>query len=89
MIKTQCDYFASQNRIDQFETPTASYTLFGAGITTKYESKKTAFDFYFLVNNLTNQVYYNHLSRLKYVGIAGMGRNIMIGLSVPFGLLNP
>ena len=40
-----------------------------------------------VVNNITNEVYFNHLSRLKYVGIEGMGRNLTIGCSIPFGIL--
>lgn len=86
-IKAQYDYFAKQNRIDQFETITEAYSLFGGGFSARYQSKSTCVDFYLIASNITNQVYFNHLSRLKYVGIAGMGRNLTIGCSIPFGVL--
>jgi len=86
-IKAQYDYFAKQNRIDQFETITEAYSLFGGGLSARYQSKNTCVDFYVIASNITNEVYYNHLSRLKYVGIAGMGRNLTIGCSIPFGIL--
>ncbi|MEN9331376.1 MAG: hypothetical protein RLZZ94_466 [Bacteroidota bacterium] len=86
-VNAQYDYFAKQNRIDQFETMTNAYSLLGGGFSAKYESKSVCVDFYLIANNITNEVYYNHLSRLKYVGIAGMGRNLTIGCSIPFGVL--
>ena len=86
-VNAQYDYFAKQNRIDQFETMTDAYSLFGGGFSAKYESKSVCVDFYLIANNIPNEVYYNHLSRLKYVGIAGMGRNLTIGCSIPFGVL--
>lgn len=86
-IKAQYDYFAKQNRIDQFETITKAYSLVGGGFSARYQSKSTCVDFYLIASNITNQVYFNHLSRLKYVGIAGMGRNLIIGCSIPFGVL--
>jgi iron complex outermembrane receptor protein len=86
-INAQYDYFAKQNRIDQFETITNAYSLFGGGLSAKYESKSVCIDFYIIANNITNEVYFNHLSRLKYVGINGMGRNLTIGCSIPFGVL--
>ena len=86
-IKAQYDYFAKQNRIDQFESITEAYSLFGGGLSARYQSKNTCVDFYVIASNITNEVYYNHLSRLKYVGIAGMGRNLTIGCSIPFGIL--
>ena len=86
-IKAQYDYFAKQNRIDQFETITEAYSLVGGGFSARYQSKSTCVDFYLIASNITNQVYFNHLSRLKYVGIAGMGRNLTIGCSIPFGVL--
>ena len=86
-IKAQYDYFAKQNRIDQFESITEAYSLFGGGLSARYQSKNTCVDFYVIASNITNEVYYNHLSRLKYVGIAGIGRNLTIGCSIPFGIL--
>jgi iron complex outermembrane receptor protein len=86
-VKAQFDYFAKQSRIDQFETITDAYTLLGGGFSARYESKVICLDFYLIANNITNEIYFNHLSRLKYVGIAGMGRNLTIGCSIPFDVL--
>ncbi|MFM2156561.1 MAG: hypothetical protein RL516_1310 [Bacteroidota bacterium] len=86
-IKAQFDYFAKQDRIDQFETVTDAYSLFGGGVSARYEAKNVCVDFYVIANNITNQIYFNHLSRLKYVGINGMGRNLTIGCSIPFDIL--
>ena len=35
-------------------------------------------------SNLTNAVYFSHLSRLKYIGVYNMGRNVTFKLVVPF-----
>jgi iron complex outermembrane recepter protein len=86
-VKAQFDYFAKQSRIDQFETITDAYTLLGGGFSARYESKVICLDFYLIANNITNEIYFNHLSRLKYVGINGMGRNLTIGCSIPFDVL--
>jgi len=86
-IKAQFEYFAKQDRIDQFETITDAYSIWGGGLSTRYESKNLCLDFYVIANNITNEVYFNHLSRLKYVGISGMSRNLTIGCSIPFGVL--
>ncbi len=86
-IKAHFDYFAKQDRIDQFETITDAYALWGGGLSTRFESKNLCIDFYVIANNITNEVYFNHLSRLKDVGISGMGRNLTIGCSIPFGIL--
>ena len=34
-------------------------------------------------DNLTDKVYVDHLSRLKYVGIRNPGRNITLKLEIP------
>jgi iron complex outermembrane receptor protein len=86
-VNAQFDYYAKQNRIDQFETITNAYSLLSGGFSARYESNAFCIDFYLIVNNITNEVYFNHLSRLKYVGIAGMGRNLTIGCSIPFAIL--
>lgn len=86
-IKAQFEYFAKQDRIDQFETITDAYSIWGGGLSTRYESKNFCFDLFLIANNITNEVYFNHLSRLKYVGISGMSRNLTIGCSIPFGVL--
>ncbi|MBP5483311.1 MAG: hypothetical protein J6X99_03510 [Bacteroidales bacterium] len=42
---------------------------------------------YVIGSNLTDQTYMPHLSRLKYIGIANMGRNVTFKIVVPFQLI--
>jgi iron complex outermembrane recepter protein len=75
------------------ETATPGYTLLNAGITANINRKdKTIFSIYLLGNNLSDEAYQNHLSRLKYTdvntvtarqGVFNMGRNFSIKLNIP------
>jgi iron complex outermembrane recepter protein len=75
-----------QDRIDIFETATDGYTLFNAGAGMNIIIGKQKALVFVNANNITDTKYFNHLSRLKEVGIHEMGRNITFGLSLPFGL---
>jgi TonB dependent receptor. len=67
------------------ETATPSYLLLGASAGTDVVIKgKTRLSLYIIGSNLTDQVYMPHLSRLKYIGIANMGRNVTFKLVAPF-----
>ncbi len=67
------------------ETATPSYLLLGASAGTDIVIKgKTRLSLYIIGSNLTDQAYMPHLSRLKYIGIANMGRNISFKLVVPW-----
>lgn len=80
--------------IDDTETPTPSYTLFGLSAGTSVKIKgKTRFSVFLNISNIFDRAYISHLSRLKYVTIEGpsghvpvynMGRNIGIKIIVPF-----
>jgi iron complex outermembrane receptor protein len=72
-----------QDRIDSFETETSGYTLVDAGIGTSLKTKRGKINFWLTGQNLTNKLYYNHLSRYKLAGIYNAGRNVSLGLSVP------
>ena len=76
------------------ETPTDGYTLLNVGAGTDFinKKKKTVLSVYLALNNLTDQGYQNHLSRLKYtdvnmvsgrMGVFNLGRNFSIKLNVP------
>jgi iron complex outermembrane receptor protein len=98
-VKVQLEYSAAQNRAFlayNTETPTGGYTLFNAGIGGSFTNKqgKTIFNLYINGNNLFDETYYDHLSRLKYFlysstdtnpshGIHNMGRNISLKLEFP------
>ena len=36
-----------------------------------------------IADNLTDAVYFDHLSRLKYVGVHNPGRNVTVKLEIP------
>ncbi len=67
------------------ETATEAYILLGASAGTDVViSGKTRLSLYIIGSNLTDQAYMPHLSRLKYIGIANMGRNVTFKMIVPF-----
>ena len=84
-----------QNRIDNFETPTGAYTLINAAIGTTFMLKKQPLRVNVSANNLLDKAYYDHLSRFKpgrldeadkNAGYYNQGRNISVGLYLPFVL---
>jgi len=87
------NYF-KQNRVDEeFETPTAGYTLLNASIGATFFAGKQPIKVYVSGNNLLNKKYYDALSRYKpgrldqsdvSLGIYNPGRNITFGIYVPF-----
>ncbi|MGK9126263.1 TonB-dependent receptor [Olivibacter sp. SA151] len=89
------NYFA-QNRVDEeFETPTAGYTLVNASVGATFFAGKQPIKFYVSANNLLNKRYYDALSRYKpgrldqsdlNLGVYNPGRNITFGVYLPFVL---
>lgn len=76
-----------QNFIDEeFETPTAAYTLVNTSVGTTLNFNKQAVKLYISANNIFDKAYVNHLNRLKYEGILNQGRNVSFGLTLPFTL---
>jgi iron complex outermembrane receptor protein len=75
------------------ETATAGYTLLNAGAGTDLLVKKHRIcSFYFSLNNIFDEAYQSHLSRLKYTaenfatgrtGVFNMGRNFTARLVIP------
>ena len=85
----------SQNRIDNFETSSESYTLVNTAVGTTFTLKKQPLRVNISVNNLFDKAYYDHLSRFKpgrldqtnpSLGYYNQGRNISVGLYLPFVL---
>ncbi|MBR0285877.1 MAG: TonB-dependent receptor [Bacteroidales bacterium] len=67
------------------ETATPAYWLLGASAGTDLFIKgKTRLSLYIIASNLADKAYMPHLSRLKYIGIANMGRNVSFKIVVPF-----
>lgn len=84
-IKANLENVFKQERIDDFETPTAGYVLLNAGA--GVEGVLSTFDFHLFLNirNITNTLYFDHLSRYKDIGVGGPGRNLTLGLEIDFG----
>jgi iron complex outermembrane receptor protein len=76
----------AQNRIDNFETPTPGYFLLNASLGSQFRVKNQVWTCFISGNNLTNTKYFDHLSRLKEIGIYNMGWNVTFGVVIPFGL---
>ena len=69
------------------ETMTEGCVLVGASAATDIVNRgKRLATVSLIADNLTDEVYFDHLSRLKYVGIHNPGRNITLKLEIP--LLN-
>ena len=87
-VALNLDWNMRQDRFygkDGTETATPAYLLLGASAGTDVVIMgKTRFSLYVIGNNLTDAVYAPHLSRLKYIGIYNMGRNVTFKLVVPF-----
>jgi len=82
-IKVGLTNVFKQDRIDAFETETDGYTLLDAGIGTSFKTKRGKLNVWVTGQNLTDKLYYNHLSRYKLAGIYNPGRNVSFGISVP------
>jgi iron complex outermembrane receptor protein len=66
------------------EKPTPGYWLLNAGIGLTWVKNTVTYEFSVAGNNLLNQFYYDHLSRLKTYGIYNMGRNITFNIKIKF-----
>lgn len=64
-VGTRFTFAAAQNRTGEFETQTDSYFLTGLFAQYRFNTKKLLHTLSLNVNNLLNEEYYNHLSRIK------------------------
>lgn len=78
------NYVLEQNHPGAFETSTGDYFLINAGGGFSFEKGNKEYRISIVGNNLSNQVYYDHLSRFKYFGIYNIGRNININFKISF-----
>lgn len=85
-LKAGLDWYWKQDRIDLFETTTGSYELMSAGAGTDLKVGKYYMTIFIDGENLADVQYYDHLNRLKYVGVYNMGRNITLGVTIPFAI---
>lgn len=85
-VKIGLGIYLQQNRFDEFETKTNGYYLLSAGIGTNIKIRNQLLTIFINGDNLTDVKYFDHLSRLKEVGIFNMGRNFTFGINIPFGI---
>lgn len=74
---------ADQNRVDRNERTTEGYTLLEAGLGGDVLFGKQEVKFQLSGQNLTNAVYFNHLSRYRLLNLPEQGRNISFSIKVP------
>lgn len=70
----------SQNNPSEFETVTKGYNLLSLGFGSIIKWNKIAFNWGINATNITNESYFNHLSRLKVDEILNPGRSINFNL---------
>ncbi|WP_432672252.1 TonB-dependent receptor [Flavobacterium sp. SM2513] len=73
-----------QSNVSGFETSTNGYTLVNLGLGGKVKWGKNTFDLNVNANNVFNETYIAHLSRLKTDGVPNIGRNISLGIDFSF-----
>ena len=73
-----------KENVAQFETKTDSYFLLNLSGTYDVEFLSNDLKIGWSINNLTDKLYFDHMSRLKTMGIHEMGRNISVGINYQF-----
>lgn len=73
-----------QNNVSGFETASKGYSLVNIGFGGVVKFGKTNFDININANNLFDESYIAHLSRLKADGIQNIGRNFIVGVKFNF-----
>ena len=73
-----------KGNIAQFETETDSYFVMNLAGSHKVQLSDNEIDISWSINNLLDKEYFDHMSRLKRLGIHEMGRNISIGINYIF-----
>ncbi len=81
-------FIFAQNNPSRFEGSTPAYNLINMGFGFGIQMKRNRLSITITASNLLNVKYYDHLSTLQDVGIYNMGRNVMVGLRLPFNLKN-
>lgn len=73
-------FVAAQNKPAQFETVTARYSLLNFSSGLEIPATKGNWKFNINVNNITDAQYFDHLSRLKYLGLYNEGINFAVSV---------
>ncbi len=78
--------YLNQNRTAYGETATPGYTLVDLGLGGNLNFGRHIIELSLSVTNLFDEVYFNHLSLLKPLGVYNMGRNFVFTANYPFFL---
>lgn len=79
-------WVATQDRVDRNERITEGYQLVDAGIGWDLTLKSQLIQFQLSAQNLTNAIYFNHLSRYRLLNLPEQGRNISLSINIPIGI---
>ena len=71
----------NQDNVSLFETKSTSYNLLNFGLGGDISLNNLKFSTSIAINNLLNEKYINHLSRLKSDGVLNPGRNFVVSLN--------
>ncbi|GAA4819619.1 TonB-dependent receptor [Algivirga pacifica] len=76
-------YYFAQNRVARNEQTTPSALLFNVSSNHEWELFDRTLKFQFIVENLFNTPYFNHISRYRLINLPEQGRNFMVKLQMP------
>jgi len=76
--------YLEQTRTADNETNTGGYALLDAGVGTQIDVGGAPLNIAVNATNILGELYINHLSLLKPLGVYDMGRNISLSLNLPF-----
>jgi len=79
---------ADQSLTDRNELPTSGYTLIGLELGLQQDAPDKL-SVHFRVENLLDEVWYDHLSRYRLIGLPMQGRNFIINVRIPLTLKKP
>ncbi len=88
-VKAGVQTALAQNKYDDFETRTSAYALVHLGAGAGLHIGRQVATVFIEADNLLDQAYFDHLSRTKPLGIYNMGRNVAVGITLPFGVTRP
>ena len=75
---------SKQSRVSMFEEETDGYSLLNLSGNWMTSLLGNDLNVFWSIDNVFDKEYYDHLSRLKRIGIPEMGRNISVGLKYNF-----
>ncbi|HNY03296.1 MAG TPA: TonB-dependent receptor, partial [Bacteroidales bacterium] len=83
-IQAELETHFAQRRTAPDEASTSGYTLFNAQAGTHFKVKGHLWTFTVSGTNLINKRYFDHLNRLRDIGVLNMGRRVSFSLVIPF-----